>query len=193
MSQIDLYKVASVGTPSANKGSIYFSSSKGALCFVDENGAQWWFGEQRVSLAADTSGYTSQTLADVAGILFPVRINTSYKFEFSVLWRTAATGTGLAVGVTLPSSPTDFAATVLVAGQGADGLTTSLFTGVLGASGESVVCPSGEATTVTYEALIRGTLVNGANAGNIQLQVATEVAASAITIKAGTSGRLWLP
>jgi len=186
-----LTKLLSVLTPVTNKLHLYYDLTKEALCYVDEYGAQWFCGHQRCGLSADLTGVTVTTLADVTGMVFPLRANKRYAFEFNLVFRSTDTTTGLKVALTTPASPTVFAANVRIP-SAADG-TGSVFCGTLKTSGDVVTSPSQEEANVDYIAEIRGRIANGANAGNLQLQWAAEVgAAGTVTPKAGSSGRLWL-
>ena len=191
MSFITLSKVAALLTPAAGKGTFGYDDARDAMCWVDEFGAVWYFGEQRKRLDADLSPFTSTTLADVTGIYFPLLANTQYKFEFSFVFASAATTTGIKLSLTCPASPTYLDANVWIP-RAADGA-GAMWNGTIKASGDAVVSDAVEEASVVYEAVVRGTIINGATAGNLQLQAATEVAASGITPKAGTSGRIWIP
>lgn len=192
MSIVALHKLASLptGIP-AGTGYMAYDDARDCFCWIDENNAAWYIGEQRKKLAADLSAFTSTTLADVTGIAFALLANTAYKFEISFVFRSAATTTGVKLALTCPASPTYISGNVWIP-RAADGA-GSVWNGTIKASGDAVVSDAVEEANVDYEAFIRGTIVNGANAGNLQLQAATEVAASGITPKAGTGGRLWVP
>jgi hypothetical protein len=143
--------------------------------------------ERSVRLAADLSASTSTTLADTTGLKFDVQSGHHYVFEFGLLYVSAATTTGVKVGVTTPTFTT-LAATVS-AQAAADG-TAAEFAGWLSSSGDAVTASGVEtATTVTYIAKVEGVLVPSAD-GILQLQHATEVGASGITPKAGSYGFL---
>jgi len=191
MSFITLSKSAALLTPATNKGTFGYDDARDQMCWVDETGAVWYFGEQRKVLAADLSALTSTTPADVTGLAFAILANTKYAFEFKLIFASAATTTGIKVGFTGPASPTRFAATAIVP-RAADG-SSALWAGTFKTIADVVTSDAVEEAAVDYECVIRGTIVNGANAGNLQLQAATEVAASGITPKAGSSGRLWIP
>lgn len=191
MSTITLSKLASIATPATNKGRAYYDSARGAFCWVDETGVQWWFGEQRVKLSADMSGTTSATLADVTGLGFALKASTRYAFEFGLVWRSTDATTSLKVGLTTPASPTLFAANVRIP-LAADG-SGAAWQGTLKTSGDAVTCTGQEEANVDYVAEIRGVIVNGTTAGNLQLQWAAEVGAvGTVTPKQGSHGRLWL-
>lgn len=171
-----------------NKG-----GSPGNNCWVDPSGVAWYFGKQRKVLTADLSGSTSITLADVTGLGFAVAANTRYGFRFVLLYQQASTTTtGIAVGLTIPASPTVFSAGVEIFGRAANASSGASFEGVITASGGAVTSDQVAATATTYPAVVEGVLCNGTNAGTLQLQWAAEVAAAgAITPKQGSYGELW--
>lgn len=191
MSWLTLSKIGSVATPAANKGRVYFDSSRAAFCYVDENGAQWWYGEQRVRLTADMSGTTGTGLADVTGLVFALRASTRYAFEFGLVYRSTDTATGLKVALTCPAAPTLLSANVRIP-MAADAAAAA-WQGTITASGDAVTATGQEAANTDYVAEIRGVIVNGTTAGNLQLQWAAEAAAAGtVTPKQGSHGRLWL-
>lgn len=189
---LTLNKISTVLAPALNKARQYYDSTRSTLAWIDEKGYSWWFGEQRCALASDLSPSASTTLADVTGLAFSVVAGVTYKFEFSLIYRSAATTTGIKIGLTCPASPTYLAANVSIFGRAADAAGTAVFFGTIKASGDSVVSDTVEEASVDYEAIVRGTLVNVTD-GSLQLQWATEVGASGVTPKAGSAGRLWIP
>lgn len=129
-------------------------------------------------LSADVANSTV-TLANVTGFSFTATANTTYLVEVVGTFQSAATTTGIALALDIPSgSVTGQAihpatATTLTGNeQIADAATTGATTGVRAA-----------ATNVP----ILGTFIVaiGATAGTVQLQFRSEVAASAVTMKAG--------
>lgn len=145
-------------------------------------------GPVTVKLAADHAPFTSTGLANVTGLSFAVTAGTLYRFTFFIAYRTAATTTGARFGVTLPAVTT-FAATTRLAGFAADG-TDSEFTGALTTSGDSAMSTAVAAASTDYLAVVEGVLLPSAN-GTLQLQAATEVNASAVTVRNGSHGQLW--
>src|ERR1700742_3494421 len=114
-------KIASVNTPAIGKSRQAYLSTKNAECWVDENGAQWWYGKQRVVLAADASALTSSTLSDVTGLGFSVLASVRYGFRFVLLYQTSVITSGLKISVTCPASPTIISASASIFGFAADG------------------------------------------------------------------------
>jgi hypothetical protein len=193
MSAIVSHKRSALETPSSAAVATQLDGNKsadGVLCWVDEFGVPWYYGEQRVALAADLSGVTTTTLADVTGLVFPVRANRRYDFDFDLIFQVAGTS-GIKVGLTIPAASTLFNALVRIwALKTAPAV--SMDTGIINASGGSVSSTGTLDTGVNARARVRGTLVNGANAGAIQLQWAAATAgAGAVTPKQGSNGRLW--
>ncbi len=128
--------------------------------------------------------FSSTTLANATGLSFPVVTGTNYKYKFTVLYTSAATTTGLRVGVTFPAATTQ-SALANIPGSTTDG-TGFLFSGFISSSGDSVVAGNSPAVSPTVmTANVEGVFIPSAS-GTIQLQAATEVGASNIVIKAGS-------
>jgi hypothetical protein len=137
-----------------------------------------------VKLTADLTASTSTTLANAAGLSFAVTAGTYYSFEFVVLFQAAATTTGLRLGLTCPAF-TVYSARVEIP-VAADGVSGDM-QGWLTTSGDSVLGTGVQAITTTYAATIRGVILPSAS-GTLQVQYATEVSASGVTIKQGAHG-----
>jgi hypothetical protein len=135
-------------------------------------------------LTADTAGITATALANVTGLSFTVASGVVYRFDFAIVYRSAALTTGIRLGLTTPAF-SNFAANVRIAGFAADG-TDSVFEGPLTTSGDSVMSTATVAITTDHPAWIRGIIIPSA-AGTVQLQAATEVASSAITLRTGSN------
>jgi hypothetical protein len=129
-------------------------------------------------LAADV-GNSTATLSAVTGLSFNGLANTSYLVEVVGTFQSAAITTGIALALDIPSGsvsgqtihPTS-ATTLGATEQIADAANTGATTGVRAA-----------ATNVPI--LASFIVAIGATAGTVQLQFRSEVAASAVTIKAG--------
>ena len=128
-------------------------------------------------LAADVAN-SNVTLAPVTGLSFTATANTTYLVEVIGTFQSAAATTGIAVALDIPSGSVSglvlatISATGLVATeQIADNATTGVTTGVRAA-----------ATNVPLTASF--IVAVGATGGTVQLQFRSEVAASAVTMKA---------
>lgn len=135
-----------------------------------------------VKLASDfVTG--SATAVDVTGLAFTPAANKSYEFEAQLRCRTAtatvgprpglAWPTGATDGVAMVDMPTTATARVLVNGN----VNAALLTAVGG-------LPN---TTQSYPAAIYGNITMGASpSGAVRVQLASETAATNVTIKAGS-------
>lgn len=133
-------------------------------------------------LTADLTAVTSTTLANMTGLSFSVVAGRTYKISACVIFQTAAATTGIAIGATTPAI-TRYAMTVDT-NAGADS-TTGDYHGTLNTSGDAVISPGVEVANTDYIANLSGVLIASAN-GTFQLQQATEVAASAVTVRQGS-------
>jgi len=136
-----------------------------------------------VKITGDVTNSTT-TLADVTGLGFSVEANKDYAFEFDIIFQTVATTTGIALAMNGPSTPT------LINGR------TQIFTNVRAVQDEMFIAYDTATATLTANptansnmaAKISGIFRNGANAGTLIVRFASEVAASQVTIKAGSCG-----
>ena len=144
-------------------------------------------GPSQVKLTADLAASTSTTLTNTTGLSFPVTSGVYYHFKFGVLFRSAATTTGLKLGMTFPAV-TRFGATIMtpIAADGAGGQ----FQGWITTSGDSVIGTGVQAANTDYFAIIEGMILASAN-GTLQVQHASEVASSGVTIRQGSFGQLY--
>jgi hypothetical protein len=140
-------------------------------------------GDSVVKLTGDLAASTSTTLTNTTGLSFAVTSGTLYRFSARIIFRTAALTTGIRIGATTPAF-TAYAANVSIpfAIDGSGGV----FHGALTTSGDSVVSSAVPAINTDYVATVEGVILPSAN-GTFQLQHATEVAASAATVRNGSN------
>lgn len=131
-----------------------------------------------VKLAADVANSTVAPAA-ATGLSFAAAANTTYLVEVVGTFQSAATTTGIALALDIPSGAVSgmtvhpaSATTLTGTEQIADAVTTGATTGVRAA-----------ATNVPIIATF--IVSTGATAGQVQLLFRSEVAASAVTLKAG--------
>lgn len=124
-------------------------------------------------------GNSTTTLSAATGLAFTAAANTAYLVEVLGTFQTAATTTGIALALDIPSGSVSgimlhMASTTVVTGseQVADSATAAASSGARSA-----------ATNIPL--LARFIVAVGAVAGPVQLQFRSEVAASAVTMKAG--------
>jgi hypothetical protein len=129
------------------------------------------------NLAADVANSTT-TLAPVTGLSFTAAANTTYLVEVIGAFQSVTSTTGIALALDIPSGSVIGLALAASSGTGigateqiADNATTAATSGVRAAN-----------TNVPLTA--RFVVAVGATGGTIQLQFRSEIAASAVTMKA---------
>ena len=129
-------------------------------------------------LAADVSNGTV-TMASVTGLSFSAIANTTYLVDVVGTFQSAATTTGMALALDIPSGSVSgqtihpaSATTLTGTEQIADNATTGATTGV-------------RAAATNVPVLATFIVAVGATGGTVQLQFRSEVAASTVTMKAG--------
>ncbi len=184
LAQIDAAALAST----LKAGEIYLITDQGRLTVATatnahvphaksseaSGGADPWIWTK---LAADVAN-SAVTLAPVTGLSFTAAANTTYLVDVIGAFQSAATTTGIALALDIPSGSiigrsahTTSATGMASCEQIADNATTGATTGVRAA-----------ATNVPIEG--RFVVAVGATGGTVQLQFRSEVAASAVTMKA---------
>lgn len=136
-------------------------------------------------LAADVAN-NSVTFAAVSGLSFAAAANSSYIVELTGAFQSAATTTGIALALALPAG-----ASVSGLAQHAISL-TALAPLEQTASANTAGATSGVRAALTNIPVIgRWIVQTGSTAGTVQLQFRSEVAASAVTMKAGITALGW--
>lgn len=138
-------------------------------------------GDTVVKITADQASVVT-ALANTTGLSFAVTSGTYYRFTGLIVFRTAATTTGLRLGLTCPAFTV---MTARVEIPSAADAASGDWQGWVTSSGDSVVGPGVQAANTDYLAKIEGIILPSAN-GTVQLQHATEIAASAATVRPGS-------
>lgn len=123
--------------------------------------------------------------ADCTGLEFDMAPNSHYAFEFTGAYTAAAGTTGLQLSVNGPASPN----LVVAAGQIATSGTAVVNGGIASYDTGINATASGGATALPF--FVKGNISTGANGGTFILRFRSEIAASAVTIKAGSYGLLY--
>lgn len=135
----------------------------------------------RIKISADQTNNTT-TLSSINGLSLAV-VNASYcKFKAVLIFRTAATTTGIRLGITCPAF-TVFSAKAEIP-MAADGVGGDM-QGYITSSGDSVLTTAVAAANTDFIAVINGVIKPSAN-GTLQLQFASEVALSNAVIRDGS-------
>ena len=135
-----------------------------------------------MSSTCKTTGTVSSsltTLANVTGAAIALLANSLYRVTMYVRFSSTASGTGIRLGLTCPTGAT-ISAQVSIPVR-ADS-TSGCFQGSIVVSGDSVTATGVEIAGTAYVAVIQGVIQTGATAGNLQLQYATEVSGSSVSV-----------
>jgi hypothetical protein len=133
---------------------------------------------------------TSTSVVSATGLGLALAANTTYTFDYVILFQSSAVGTGIGLALTGPTSPSFIDYTVNIP-IGADG-TTAMFSGWGTAYDDPVQGTAVQAANTTYVARIYGVITTGANAGTLTPRFRSETG-SAVTVKAGSWGSVNTP
>jgi hypothetical protein len=124
---------------------------------------------------------STQVMANVTGLSFAVEANKKYNFRFVLKVSTTVATCGIWLQFTGPASPTVFRFREEYFQIGPTLAHEEV-------SGFSIPTSNPSQLTANKFILIEGILVNGANAGTVQMQFRCEVASQTVTIEAASSG-----
>lgn len=139
-----------------------------------------------VKLTADLAAVTATALADATGLSFSLTANHYYAFEFWIRFQSAATTTGAQFAINAPANTYlvyRVETSLTAAAAGAPTMRTARAVNI-GTASASV-----DAANADMLAIVKGIVRPTAN-GTLIVRQATEVAASGITVKAGSCGTL---
>jgi hypothetical protein len=108
----------------------------------------------------------STLLQSTSGLGFSLAADTTYSFEYYIVFQTAATGTGIALAVNGPTSPALISYTVSIPQAAADGK-DSLHSGWGTALDDQVVSIESPAAATNLVARITGVIRTGALGGTL--------------------------
>lgn len=151
------------------------------------NGASWIPTNDPVSTVRKTADQATTNTTPVAttGMSFAVTNGVTYKFSFTIIFRSSNTLYGPEFGLTAPTGTLSAVAIIPIAADG----TGAAFHGSITSSGDSVTGTSVQATNTDYLARIEGIFVATAN-GTLQLTHGSENAAGTITVRTGSTGEI---
>lgn len=139
-----------------------------------------------VKLSADLPAFTATALADATGLSFALTSGRFYSFQFWIRFSTAATTTGAQFAINAPANSylvyrTETSLTAAAAGAPTFRTARAVNIGTASASADAI---NGNLLCV-----IQGMIQPSAN-GTLIVRVGTEVAASGVTVRAGSCGIL---
>jgi hypothetical protein len=129
-------------------------------------------------LAADVANSTV-TLAPVTGLFFAASANTTYLVELIGTFQSAASTTGIGLALDIPSGSIGGHGFHLISTNGVNGFDQIADNAVIGATSGT------RAPNVNIPISARFLVAIGATGGTVQMQFRSEVAGSAVTMKAG--------
>jgi hypothetical protein len=135
---------------------------------------------------------TGTTYVSASGLDLALAANTTYSFEYYILFSTAVNTTGIGLGVTGPAGATTVAYTVSIP-RAADG-TAGLYNGWGTAWDDTSPLGDGVQTAnTTYVARIHGVVRTGGTAGNLTPRFRSEVNTSTVRVHDYSWGSLYTP
>ncbi len=135
-------------------------------------------------LGADLTNSTT-SLVDATGLSFSVVSGKTYRFKYYVVFQTAALTTGIQLSINAPTT------TVLVFNVIIPITATTNVLGYRRAVNVATVGTGVDVINAQLLALVEGVIVPSAN-GTLILRYCSEVASSAVVIKAGSHGEIAL-
>lgn len=134
---------------------------------------------------------TTSTLANVTDLSFAVASGQDYMFKFYIPFTSGTTvTTGFALGVTCPALTGYIVYGVSIFAFGADGAASNWF-GIGTSSGDKVMSTAQIAASALTYATVEGIMSNASASGTLQLQAATEIAATTV-VRRGAYGEMYL-
>jgi len=143
-------------------------------------------GPSTVRLASDVV-VTTNVIQDVTGLSFPVAANSVYSFNFDVLYNVAVATTGAGFSVNCTGCVVDKIGYTVKQPRGAGVLVSDIYTrnavNTIDAGARSMF-------TISNHVTIDGVLVTGGTGGTLIVRGISELAATPVTVKAGSNGLL---
>lgn len=142
---------------------------------------------QRATTTA-TQASSATALAAITQLSLPMAANSIYRVECFVTFQSAATTTGLNLAIATPAGCRNAVEVVVpITSTAASTQLRTIFPSAAAPWNISAVLGLGvTAASQNHTARISGLLVNGSTAGNCQINFASEVSGSAVTIQTGS-------
>ncbi|MGH3080539.1 MAG: hypothetical protein ACRDNH_05315 [Gaiellaceae bacterium] len=140
----------------------------------------------RKTNADDTT--TGTALANTTGLDFTLTANTSYTFEYFILFQSAAANTGMGLAVNGPAAPTVVSYTIQTP-QAADA-NNAMFNGWGTYLDDPVQAASVQTANTTYVARINGVIRTGASGGTLLPRFRSELNGTAVRVMTYSWGAL---
>lgn len=143
----------------------------------------------QVATLTSTQQSTSTTLANITELALPLLQYSIYEVNAFVTFQSAATTTGLNLGISTPTNSRNMLEIVvpITSTAAASQLRTIFPNAAIATNAGNVLGTGVTAINSNHTAKISGFIKTGSNSGNCQLLFASEVASSAITLQIGSS------
>lgn len=134
-----------------------------------------------IATTVSDQSFTSITPENVTGLSVSLAADVTYRIQVFILFQSATTTTGIKTALTYPlSTVASFVSNLPLGSDGSSAMSDGWHT----SSDDTVTGTSVPAGLTTFIAKIEGIIRPAGVAGILQIKAATEVANSAITIKA---------
>jgi hypothetical protein len=133
---------------------------------------------------------TLTTLQSPTELSFTLAANTTYTFDYFIVFQSASTGSGIALAVNGPASPTLISYTVNIPQAASDGKDAMLF-GWGTALNDQVVSIEAPAAATNLVARIHGVIRTGASGGTLLPRFRTEESGQSVSIRTYSWGALY--
>ena len=148
-------------------------------------------GTSQIVSLTSTQQSTATALANVTQLVASLEANATYTVDCFVTFQSAATTTGLNLGFTSPTGCNPMVEIVVpITSTAAASQLRTTFPNAGSTTSGSVLGTGVTAINSNHTARLSGIIKNGGTAGNFQIQFATEVAASAVTLQIGSTMQL---
>jgi hypothetical protein len=146
----------------------------------------------QTAVMTSTQASTATGLANVTQLALAMVANGVYQVDCFITFQSAATTTGLNLGLTTPTGCRNMVEIVvpIVSTAIASALRTIFPNAAVANNAGNVLGTGVTAINSNHTARISGIIRNGATVGNCQIQFATEVSASAVTLQIGSELQL---
>ena len=166
------------------------AGSNNQVLKTDGTGVTSWVNLNAPSIytTASSQNSTSATLANITGLTATLAANTTYRVDCFVTFQSAATTTGINFGFTSPTGTTCMLEVVVpITNTAAASQLRTIFPNNSSTNAGSVLGTGVSTINSNHTARFSGIIKVGGTGGTFAAQYATEVAASAITIPAGST------
>lgn len=139
-------------------------------------------------LTLSTQQSTLTILSNINELFLSVLPNSVYEIYCSVTFQTVATTTGFNLGLNTPLGSKNLVEinVPIVSTSSATRLDLNLPSGSIASNLGNVVGSGVTAVNSNHTAIIKGVIITGSTSGNCQIQFASEVSGSSVTVQAGS-------